>query len=183
MGRPVLALPGELRHGDRRIRPNGFFGDLPAFTIRGSHSYSKAGTYPITIIVKDFGGKSATLKATAIVTDAGNPGGPGTGTHPSPSGTQGLVNPVNFTVDTVTYAIEGVTLDYPDPKSLAGDFLFLVNWGDGTQDQGTLVETGRSAAGTTFDVHFPTHTYPRSAISEVHVTLTDIKAGKVYPWG
>jgi hypothetical protein len=160
--------------GDGTPVTAGIIGQLAngTFTVTGTHTYieeSAPGTpYAITVSVKDIGGSTATLHATAAVSDAAL-ASQGT----TIAATEGIAA-TDVTVATFTDA---------DPFGTTGDFTATIDWGDGTAPTtGTVVATGTSPNGTTFRVT-GTHTYAEEGPYQTQVTVTDVGGSKTVAVG
>jgi hypothetical protein len=81
-------------------------------------------------------------------------------------------------------AITNVSLDLQDPFSTPDEFQFVVDWGDGTTDVGTMRVVLRNSQLVSYEVSFPTHIIPRDgqAQSRIKVTLHNLETGEVLPW-
>ncbi len=114
------------------------------YDVTGTHTYTGAGWYAVTVTVKDATG--------AVV---GSSLSRATVTPPPPTVTiKGTV--LSATAGT---AFTGTVASFTDVRSnaAAGDFTATINWGDGTSSTGTVV-----ADGSGFDVT-GTHTYANSS--------------------
>ncbi len=134
-------------------------GTSTQFSVSGSHLYSKAGTYNITIAVQDDGGASTTIVTTVTVTASQISG------QANPVvATEGLPTPANLPVATFTDLGAG-------PGTT---FSVTVAWGDGTTDSNapgggvTVVNNG----GGDYSVLAPPHTYADEGLYVLTVTIS-----------
>src|SRR5260370_41079544 len=72
-------------------------------------------------------------------------------------------------------AISGIaTFTDPAGAEVVGDYTATINWGDGSTDTGTVVNSG----GNTFRVDAPDHTYAEEGSYTVNVTLKHDQIGR-----
>jgi hypothetical protein len=123
-----------------------------SYSVAGTHTYAEEGSYTIGISVKDAGGSTASLTATATVGDANLT--PGTATIAA--GSEGLA-PADPTA-TFTDANTGAP---------ASDFTANITWGDGATTSGTVTGSGGSfsVAGS--------HSYAEEGSYPVAINVTD----------
>ena len=128
------------------------------FEVQGTNTYTAAGTYPVSVLIVNTGGQSATASSTAIVAA---PTLMATGTtFPATPGIPLLINTVvaNF-VDT--------NLNATDQTIMA-----VINWGDGKSSPGTVKATGSPGSYSVV----ATHTYATTNMTDsfaVVVTIAD----------
>ena len=125
------------------------FGDGGSSSLANpSHTYTKPGSYPVTLTAKNSGGTSTTLPQTITVRDTNAPVG-------------------SFSVSPSNSAVAGSTIVTLQQQSLSDDFTAAsditrkVDWGDGTA---VVAWT----SGTT-----TSHVYSRAGTFTPRVTLTD----------
>ena len=168
------ALPtgfvASINWGDGTSPSSGLIAKQPsgAFTVTGSHTYAEeSGTgtpYAITVTVTNVDGTAPTTitgLATATVADAP------LHSQGSPiNGMEGIgLSPTFSTVATFTDT---------DPNGTVSDYTAMINWGDGTPSTvGTIMQTGMSPNGSTFQVSAP-HSYPEEGTYQTVVTITDV---------
>jgi large repetitive protein len=138
------------------------------FAVAGSHTYSRAGTYPISVLITDTSGQTLTINTSVtvrapILTGAANP----------VVATEGQATPANL--PTATFSNLG--------SSVASDYTVTVNWGDGTTANTTatgvsVVSTGNGA----FNVLAPVHTYAFRGNYVVTVTVSGIDGSGPVSW-
>lgn len=118
-----------------------------------SHPYASAGTFPITVVIDDFGGATATANSKAIVS--------------SPTIT---VTGSNFTAtEGAAFSGDLATIVDTNKNEPVSYYTASINWGDGTTSTGTI------AAGTSKG-HFKvsgTHAYVEFGTYTVVVTVTE----------
>jgi hypothetical protein len=161
-----LSVPGDfaatVEWGDGRTSSGQVAGAHGAFTVRGQHTYSRAGTFHATVSVVDRGGSRASAPVTITVAPAGAPmcstdGGAlhlaeGAGSGPSSLAAFSDVNP---------------NLD-------AGDFTATVDWGDGTPaTSGTVAAAGPHHANCAAFTVGGAHTYDEEGRFTIRVTVRD----------
>jgi ELWxxDGT repeat protein len=97
------------------------------FAVQGGHTYAAAGSYTVTVVVKDMGGSTSTAKSTFLVDDAA--------LKALPQGVLKSVPPPHL-------ASQAITLGFTDGNPLAtvSQFSVTINWGDGTSSPGTLTQ-------------------------------------------
>ena len=85
------------------------------FSVGGSHTYTQAGSYQVTVMIRDSGGATATANSSAAVADA-----PLTANGVSVQAGLGI-------------AFSGLVANFTDPNTNAGpgDFTAQITWGDG----------------------------------------------------
>jgi cyclophilin family peptidyl-prolyl cis-trans isomerase len=127
------------------------------FTVTASQTtaYREAGKFPVTVMVKDQLGATATINSSATVADAAL-----SVSGTTLSTTQG-VPLTNATVATFTDT---------DPNALASDFTATIDWGDGTTTTGTIAAGG----GNNMFTVAGTHTYTAQGNFSPKVTVNDV---------
>jgi hypothetical protein len=123
------------------------------FTVSGSNTYAKAGSFPVSVAISDKGGSMATATSTATVQDATL-----TANAPSVQATEGA-------------AFSGVVATFtdPDPSASAGMYTATITWGDGHTSTGTIAAT---AGKGTFTVS-GSNTYATAGSFPVSVQIND----------
>jgi hypothetical protein len=135
-------------------------GQTTNYTIAGTHTYLKEGTYPLSVVLNGTGSTTQNAQSTAIVGDA------------IPVVTVGPFAP------TALASFSGTVATFTDPgPDMANQYLVTINWGDSTSSPGTVAL--QSGSTTTFNVS-GTHTYATSGAKMASVTVTDL-AGTVAP--
>lgn len=149
------------------------------FRVLGSHTYAEEGTYPISVVITDVGGSTATASAansngaSAKVNDA-----PLTGVGASVQGVEGLglsqtggatFGPV--LLGTFTDADLGSTIaDFTTPPGSV-----VVNWGDGSAPE-TLTASHLARSGSANGILYSinaAHNYTEEGSFQIVVTVTD----------
>ena len=137
-----------------------------AFSVDGTHAYTKFGTYTTTVNVTDAGGSTVTLTGTSTVTDLAPTGVPTTFTAVEGQSTGSIVL---------------ATITDSDPLATAADLsASIVNWGDGTPSTPqplAVVLIGGTSTSTIFQV-VGSHTYLEEGLG-LPVTLTVTTTGGV----
>jgi hypothetical protein len=166
----LLAMPtsfnATIKWGDGSPDTQGFvtvIGGSPGIAdlnVSGSHSYGKAGSFPITITVIDESGGAITLSTTATVSANAL-----VASVPPLTATEGTPTPASLVVASFTSGTGSEPI---------GNFSATVNWGDGTPIDNagsgvTIVANG----GGSYSVQAPTHTYVEEGSYVVTVTITD----------
>jgi len=154
-GAPTSDFSGTINWGDgttSNFTNAAVTGSNGNFTVTGSHLYAEEGSYATTVTINDDGGSTATETGKTIVADA-----PLTALGTSLSGTAGTALPAS--VATFTDA---------NPNAPLSDFTATINWGDGTQTNGTITDHAGvfSVAGT--------HTYAADGQYTATVTVDDV---------
>ncbi len=138
-----------------------------AFSVEGTHAYTKFGTYTTTVNVTDVNGAAVTLTGTATVTDL-----PVTGAVRSFKATEGI--------NTGTIVLG--TFTDPNPLATAADVtatLPIGGWGDGTPSSAvtlTVQPIGATSAGTLFEV-LGAHTYTDTGTFTVNINVSTLDSG------
>ncbi len=115
-----------------------------------NHTYTQAGSYPITVMITDDQGIKSLARAQITVTNSA----PTIGAITAP------VAPVAASTS-ITANAPFTDLDPSDMHSATW------SWGDGTSSTGTVTETNGSG------VVSDTHTYTQTGVYSVHLTVTD----------
>ncbi len=131
------------------------------FYVTGSHTFTQPGTYPVSVLIQDMGGASATAVTGFTIT----------GTTPALA----PITPATLT-EIVSQPFTAPVGAFTDPDLLAkpGDFSATINWGDSTTSSGTI---SQNAAGTF--IVTGSHTYAQDTTGDAPhaVTFTVVKAG------
>ena len=130
------------------------------FGIAGSHTYTRAGTYAVTVLLTDASGQTVTVNTSVIVRAPIISGG---------------VNPVIVTEGAPTVANLVIASFASLGSNVAADYTVTVGWGDGTSNATggggvTVVATG----GGNFNVLAPAHTYAIRGSYVLTVTVSGI---------
>jgi hypothetical protein len=125
------------------------------FFVLGSNTYAEEGAYPLSVTVRDVGGSTTTVAATANVLDA-------------PLTSVGTAATRNTTAWTATGDQVVATFTDADPAGSVGDYTALVVWGDGTISQGTV----NPGPGRAFTVSAG-HVYTQEGTFHASVLLSD----------
>lgn len=143
--------------GDGQVSAGTVVADTPQqFHVTGTHTYEKVGGLPITVTVHDNEGNTITDTSTATVSDA----------KLSVQALPVTAAPRKMYQGTVARFTDA------DPGAVAGKFTATITWGDGTTTPGTVVATGRSAAGATFLVNAG-HKYIAKGRVPIGITILD----------
>jgi len=97
---------------------------VEAFSVRGSHTYTKAGTFDVTVVVKPTAGGRSISTSSGYATVVAAP----------------LTAVAAAVKATHAVAFTGVVGSFSDPNASAGSsplFAISINWGDGTTSVGT----------------------------------------------
>ncbi len=131
------------------------------FAVAGTHTYARAGSYGVTVIVSDAGGTTATATYTAQVADA-----PLTPTAVSLNATEGAT-------------LAGVVASFTDgnPGAAAGDFAARIDWGDNTITPGTVAASGGGFAVS------GSHVYGEDGSYAVRIRITDVSGASATATG
>ncbi len=127
------------------------------FDVQGTDTYSAAGTFPVSVVIVNTGGQTATANSTAIVA-APTLIATGTTFPATPGVPLNGVTVANFT-DT-------------NPNATAANITAVINWGDGTTSTGTIKSTASTGSFTVTGSH--TYAAPASSGSyTVTVSIAD----------
>jgi uncharacterized delta-60 repeat protein len=135
-------------------------GSAGSYTIGASHLYAEDGSYPITIVVNDAAGSTATIGGTATVNDAAMTAG----TVSATTGTEGVVT--NTLTATFTDANTG---------SPISDFSGTINWGDGTPsnpDVTTFASSNVTGGAGSYAIG-AAHLYPEDGSYPITIVVKD----------
>ncbi len=123
------------------------------FLVRGAHTYTDEGSYPVMVTILDAGGVSVLATSAAAIADA-----PLTATGTTVRAMEGM-------------AFAGMVASFADanPNARAAEFMVMIRWGDGQTSMGTI--TANTHGG--FDVS-GTHTYADEGSYSISVTITDV---------
>ncbi len=125
------------------------------FNVLGSHSFATEGNLPVSILVSDAGGASATLQGSATVPDA-------------PLALTGV--PFTITQNSAFSGTVASLLD-GDSNATAADYTVLIAWGDGSVTNG-VVQASTTGPGR-FNISGG-HTYAFPGNYTVAVTVRDV---------
>jgi len=130
------------------------------FTVSGTHTYAEFGSYQVTVMISDKGGRSTTAKSTATVADAALTA---TGATLTANAGQPLV-PASDPPPLIGSFTDG------DPLATLDDFgtTVTVDWGDGTTSAGQL----QAEAGAVFDI-VSTHVYQKVGTYTITIPIAD----------
>lgn len=103
------------------------------FNVNGAHTYTRAGTFTITVIVNDIGGATTTITSTAHIADAA---------------LTGSMAPLATLIEGGTFVGTVATFHDANPSANGADFIVPITWGDGNNSLGTVTSLG----GGTFTV-------------------------------
>jgi V8-like Glu-specific endopeptidase len=122
------------------------------FTVSGTHTYAREGSYSVTVSIRDVGGAEATATSTAQVTDA-------------PLAATGRT-----VVATERGVFHGVLASFTDPGSTGSvdPYSATITWGDGQTSAGTITANGQGG----FDVQ-GSNTYAHEGPYPVSVLISD----------
>ncbi|HEX5446523.1 MAG TPA: DUF4214 domain-containing protein, partial [Pirellulales bacterium] len=135
-------------------------GSAGAFTVTGQHLYNSEGNYPLSVTLSDDAPGTATATAIGLATVADN---------------DTLVPDAVATVTATEGAtFSGVLATFTDttyPDNVPGDFLAVIDWGDGTTTSGTVSGTPGS-----FTVS-GSHLYTEEGVKTAAIVLADDAPG------
>jgi hypothetical protein len=132
--------------------------NLGGFTVTGSHTYARAGSYHAVATIQDQGGNSAQATATASVADA-------------PISAAGVA--LSITEGTAFSGVVATFTD-PDPGAVATDYTATIAWGDGTTSAGSIAFNPARAAFTVSG----SHTYAQAGSYAAVVSIGDYGGSK-----
>jgi MYXO-CTERM domain-containing protein len=119
------------------------------FWALGATTYSAAGTYPVSVVITDSDGGSASVQSTAFVLDD-------------------VLEVLGTSLSAVEgAAFAGVVASLTGPSPRSSSYTVSIDWGDGTTSPGRVVKgtaPGFDATGA--------HTYPRAGTFAVAVTVS-----------
>jgi hypothetical protein len=132
-----------------------------SFSVLADHVYAQAGSYGITVSIRDTAGNGTLAVLTATVNDAALSASAG-----SFSATEGL-DPGSQVLATFTDA---------NPNASVGDFIPCVTWGDTSPDAGpiSIIQNADGSFSVVAD-----HLYAEAGAYNVTVTVTDIAGSTV----
>ncbi len=129
-----------------------------AFVVTGTQTF-KAGTFPVSVSIKDVGGSTATSVSTATISAA----------TLVPNGAGAALT----TVEGQPFTAQLGAFTSGNPIANVLQFAAVVNWGDGTSSNGTITQSSAGVFSVTGN-----HTYAvPSASNPIVVTVTDTALG------
>ncbi len=148
----ITWAPGQTSAGTVTANADG------SFSVTGTFTYTKAGTYPMSVAITDQGGAEAQAAGSASVADA-----PLTASGAALSATEGA-------------SFSGVVATFTDgnPNASPTDFQALITWGDGASSAGTI--SAGSAGGFTVT---GTHTFAEEGTYTLGIQITDVSGATV----
>jgi hypothetical protein len=122
------------------------------FTVSGTHTYAREGSYAVTVVIRDVGGAEATATSTAQVADAP------------------LASTGRTVVATERGVFHGVLASFTDPGSNGSvdPYSATITWADGQTSAGTITANGQGG----FDVQ-GSNTYAHEGPYPVSVLISD----------
>lgn len=137
------------------------------FAVQGNHKYREAGSYPVTVVVRDVGGQSFTAANTLVrVLDAGL---------------------TDQTAQSITSSVVGVdtqplllaTFADANPDAPLTDFKnSTISWGDGTVAPAPIQFLSNTGGSAVFNV-VAEHAYQSAGSYVVRITFTDVDGSSV----
>lgn len=142
-----------IRWGDGSVTPGNIVTSGGHFNITGVHTYSEEGQYPLSVLVDDADGATATVTAVATVNDAAL----------SVAGiTLGSTEGSSFSGTLATLMDANI-------HATTADFAATIDWGDGTTNSGTISGNGNGGFSITGQ-----HAYTEGGVYHATVLVNDV---------
>ncbi|HET9719862.1 MAG TPA: hypothetical protein VFP55_07285 [Solirubrobacteraceae bacterium] len=148
---PASDYTASIQWGDGATTTGTITGSGGSFSVNGVHTYTAAGSYPLTVVVQETDGTSAT----------------GTGSVGAADTTLTLTGRGTLLLPTQTFSGTLATVRYGTPSSPASAFSAQINWGDGHTGAGEVTGSSGNYSVTA------SHTFVGNGPFTVQVTVTD----------
>ena len=132
-------------------------GNVPTYTVSGTHLYADEGSYSTTVTIKDEGSATVTTTGVVTITDAALTAGPAAAL------TQ---------VEGRPFAAQVATFSDANLAATIADFAATINWGDGTSAAGIIAQLTTPVGSPTQFTVSGSHTYAEQSAAGTPYAIT-----------